>query len=219
MKFNIITKTDRPIYSKIYRYPKIHETEIEKQITEMLKQGIIRESSSPYNSPLWIVPKKEDTFGNKQWRIVIDYRNLNDNTVADKYPIPNIENILDKLGKAQYFSTIDLAKGFHQTKVKSEHRQKTAFSTPFGHYEFVRMPFGLKKAPATFQRLMNSILRKYINKICIVYLEDILVFGTSLQEHLENLGRIFATLEQAGLKIQVDKCNFLAKETLIWVIF
>lgn len=213
VQHEIATKTDRPIFSKIYRYPKVHEQEIERQVNDMLKQGIITESSSPYNSPLWIVPKKEDNSGNKKWRIVIDYRNLNDNTIADKYPIPNIDSILDKLGKAQYFSTIDLAKGFHQILVKPEHRQKTAFSTPFGHYEFVRMPFGLKNAPATFQRLMNSVLREYINRICVVYLDDILVFSTSLQEHIDSLSKIFSTLEKADLKIQVDKCNFFAKET------
>lgn len=213
IKHEIVTKTDRPIYTKTYRYPKIHEQEIERQIDDMLRQGIITESSSPYNSPLWIVPKKEDNSGIKKWRIVIDYRNLNDNTIADKYPIPNIESILDKLGRAQYFSTIDLAKGFHQIAVKPEHRHKTAFSTPFGHYEFCRMPFGLKNAPATFQKLMNSVLKDYINKKCVVYMDDILVFSTSLQEHIESLDKIFFTLERANLKIQVDKCKFLAKET------
>lgn len=103
--------------------------------------------------------KKIDNSGIQKWRIVIDYRKVNAMSVDDKFPIPNIDGILDKLGKAQYFSTLDHAKGFHQINVKKEDQCKTAFSTPFGHYEYVRMPFGLKNAPSTFQRMMNSVLR------------------------------------------------------------
>lgn len=124
---------------------------------------------------------------------------MNEISVDDKFPIPNIENILDKLGKAQYFTTLDLAKGFHQILVAKADQKKTAFSTPFGHYEYVRMPFGLKNAPATFQRLMNSILREFINKICVVYMDDILVFSTSMNEHIVNLNTIFQKLRQANL--------------------
>lgn len=209
----IRTKNENPIYCKIYRYPQIHEKEIERQVKEMLEQGIIKESNSPYNSPLWIVPKKLDNSKIKKWRIVIDYRKLNEISIDDKFPIPNIDSILDKLGKAQYFTTLDLAKGFHQILVNKDDRKKTAFSTPFGHYEYVRMPFGLKNAPATFQRLINSILREHINKICVVYLDDILIFSTSLQEHVDNVNKIFSALRKANLKIQIDKCNFFSKET------
>ncbi|XP_055390591.1 uncharacterized protein LOC129619374 [Condylostylus longicornis] len=133
----------------MYRYPQIHEKEISKQISDILKQGIIKKNNSPYNSPLWIVPKKADNSGQKKWRIVIDYRKLNEVTVDDKFPIPNIETILDKLDRAQYFTTLDIAKGFHQILVREEDRKKTAFSTPQGHYEYIRMPFGLKTAPET----------------------------------------------------------------------
>lgn len=113
--------------------------------------------------------KKADNSGKQKWRIVVDYTRLNDVTVSDKFPIPDIEDIPDKLGKAQYFSTLDLAKGFHQILVKPEDRKKTVFSTPFGNYEFVRMLFGLENAPATFQRLINSVLRGFSNKVCVVY--------------------------------------------------
>lgn len=209
----IKTNDENPIYCKIYRYPQVHEKEIEKQISEMLEQGIIRESNSPYNSPLWIVPKKLDNSNIKKWRIVIDYRKLNEITVSDKFPIPNIDSLLDRLGRAQYFTTLDLAKGFHQILVKEEDQIKTAFSTPFGHYEYVRMPFGLKNAPSSFQRLINSILRQYMNKICVVYLDDILIFSSSLEEHVNHINKIFIALRNANLKIQVDKCNFFCKET------
>lgn len=213
IQHEIYTSMENPVYSKIYRYPRVHEKEIEKQIKEMLDQKIIMESTSPYNSPLWIVPKKIDNSGKQKWRIVIDYRKINEITISDKFPIPNIENILDKLGKSQYFTTLDLAKGFHQILVAEKDRRKTAFSIPFGHYEYVRMPFGLKNAPATFQRLMNTVLKEYINKTCVVYLDDILIFSTSLEEHLTNVKDIFRTLRKAGLKVQVDKCSFLSKET------
>lgn len=213
IQHEIPTTINTPLYSRTYRYPPIHEREIQDQIKEMLSQNIIRESSSPFNSPLWIVPKKIDNSGIKKWRLVVDYRKLNESTKTDKFPIPHMEAILDKLGRAQYFSTLDLAKGFHQILVKPEDREKTAFSTPFGHYEFIRMPFGLKNAPSTFQRLMNSVLKDYINRICVVYLDDILIFSTSLDEHLLNLGKIFNRLRETKLKIQIDKCSFLQHQT------
>ena len=213
VKHNIVTTSDKPVYSKIYRYPKAHEKEIETQMKDMLVQGIIRPSKSPYNSPLWIVPKKLDNEGKRKWRIVIDYRNLNNITVEDKFPMPNIDSLFDKLGRAQYFSTIDLAKGFHQIRMEERDIQKTAFSTPMGHYEFIRMPFGLKNAPATFQRMMNHVLSDYINKICVIYMDDILVFSSSLDEHLNSLTKIFSVLNEYNLKVQMNKCNFLARET------
>lgn len=213
IKHNIITTSEKPVYSKIYRYPKVHEKEIENQVNEMLAHGMIRPSKSPYNSPLWIVPKKSDSQGKAKWRIVIDYRALNNITVDDKFPMPNIDSLFDKLGRAQYFSTIDLAKGFYQIKMEERDIAKTAFSTPLGHFEFIRMPFGLKNAPATFQRMMNHILRDYINQICVIYMDDILVFSSSLDEHLISLNKIFSALNVHNLKVQMSKCKFLAKET------
>lgn len=213
IKHEIITKHSRPIYAKTYRFPKIHEEEVEKQVKEMLNQGIIKFSNSAYNSPIWVVPKKADNSGKQKWRIVVDYRKLNELTTDDKFPIPNIESMFDKLGRAQYFTTLDLAKGFHQILVDEKDRSKTAFSTPQGHYEYVRMPFGLKNAPATFQRMMNHVLRDFLNIICVVYLDDILIFSTSLQEHIDAINKIFDRLRKFNLKIQIDKCNFFARQT------
>ena len=154
-----------------------------------------------------------DNSGKKKFRIVIDYRKLNEVSIDDKFPLPNIDSILDKLGRAQYFTTLDLAKGYHQILIKKADKKKTAFVTPHGLYEFNRMPFGLKNAPATFQRLMNEILRDYINKTCVVYLDDILIFSTTLQEHIIAITNIFKILKSKRLKIQVDICNFMKKET------
>lgn len=209
----IPTKNDIPIFSKTYRYPEAHKEEVDKQISDMLRSGIIIKSTSPYNAPIWVVEKKLDNSGQKNWRIVIDYRKLNEITVEDKFPIPNIEDIFSKLGNAQYFSTLDLAKGFHQIPINVEDRHKTAFSTTNGHYEFTRMPFGLKNAPASFQRMMNEVLSDYINKICVVYLDDILIFSTSLQEHIDSLNKIFKRLLDFNLKVQINKCDFLKHET------
>ena len=178
----------------------------------MLADGIIQHSISPWTSPIWIVPKKPDSNGAKQWRIVVDYRKLNEKTIDDKYPIPNIEEILDKLGRSMYFTTLDLKSGFHQIEVELKDRPKTAFSTEKGHFEFFRMPFGLKNAPSTFQRAMNNILNELIGTCCLVYLDDIIVFGSSLQQHIENLQKVLHRLKQANLKIKIDKCEFLQKE-------
>ena len=150
IKHRIETRDELPVHAKSYRYPYCHKQEVQRQISEMLSQGIIRPSTSPWCSPIWIVPKKADASGRQKWRLVVDYRKLNEKTVADKYPLPNITEILDKLGRCQYFTTLDLASGFHQIEVHPSDVQKTAFSVEHGLYEYLRMPFGLKNAPATF---------------------------------------------------------------------
>lgn len=211
IKHKIQTSHEKPIYTKTYRYPHAHKQTVKDQIEDMLENGIITHSDSPWNAPIWVVPKKPDASGKKKFRVVIDYRKLNEVTVDDKFPIPQIEDILDNLGKSTYFTTLDLKSGFHQIEMDENSRQKTAFSTDLGHYEFLRMPFGLKNAPATFQRAMNSILGELIGTVCYVYLDDVIVFGRSLKEHITNLGKVLEKLENANLKIQLDKCEFLKK--------
>lgn len=213
IKHEIKTVNEIPVYTKLYRYPEIHREEVNKQVTEMLKQGIIRHSDSPYSAPIWVVPKKMDASGQQKWRIVVDYRKLNNVTIDDKFPIPNIDSILDKLGRAMYFTTLDLAKGYHQVEIAEQDIKKTAFSTDNGHYEFTRMPFGLKNAPSTFQRLMNSVLKEYIGKICYVYLDDVIIFSTSKEEHFDSIQKILKRFQEANLKVQVDKSEFMKQET------
>ena len=212
VKHEIKTSDNVPVHTKSYRFPYVHKEEVQRQINEMLEKGIIRPSCSPWSSPIWIVPKKTDASGKVKWRIVCDYRNINSKTIDDRYPIPNINDILDRLGRAQYFSTLDLASGFHQIEIEEKSIEKTAFNVNNGHYEYLRMPFGLKNAPSTFQRVMDEILKDLQNKICMVYMDDIIIFSTGLQEHIQNLKLVFSKLREANLKIQIDKCEFLRKE-------
>lgn len=208
----IRTHSDSPIYSKSYPYPMALKNEVEKQINELLNDGIIRPSRSPYNAPVWIVPKKMDASGKKKYRMVIDYRKLNAVTVADRYPIPEINEVLANLGKNKYFTVVDLKSGFHQIPLKECDVEKTAFSINNGKFEFVRLPFGLKNAPSIFQRTLDDVLRDHIGKICYVYIDDIVIFSKTEKEHFENLRKIFKTLESANFKIQLDKCEFLKTE-------
>ena len=212
VKHKIETKDNSPVYTKSYRYPFCHKQEIQKQIGKMLDNDIIRPSNSPWSSPIWVVPKKLDASGEKKWRLVIDYRKLNAKTIDDRYPIPNITDILDKLGKCNYFTTLDLAAGFHQIEVDPQDVAKTAFNVENGHYEFLRMPFGLKNSPATFQRVMDNVLREFVGKCCLVFMDDIIIFSSSLQEQIDNLSKILKTFEKFNLKIQLDKSEFLRKE-------
>lgn len=211
-KHSIPTTSETPINTKTYRFPHVHQKEVKSQVEKMLNENIIRHSTSPWSSPIWVVPKKTDASGKQKWRVVIDYRKLNDITIGDSYPLPNITDILDKLGHSIYFTTLDLASGFHQIELEPKDIPKTAFNTPYGHYEFLRMPFGLKNAPATFQRAMDSVLYGLQGERCFVYLDDIVVFASSLQEHEQKLTEVFDRLRQHGLKIQPDKCEFLRKE-------
>ncbi|XP_063994529.1 uncharacterized protein LOC135172231 [Diachasmimorpha longicaudata] len=208
----INTIDDVPVFKRQYRFPPIHKDEIIKQCTELEARGIIKPSDSPYSSPIWIVPKKEDSLGNKRWRMVIDYRSLNEKTIGDAYPLPNINEILDQLGNAQYFSSFDLASGFHQIPIHPNDTHKTAFSTPYQHYEFTRMPFGLKNAPPTFQRMMDKVLIGLQGKELFVYMDDIVIYSQTLEEHVRKFQNLSERLRKAGLQLEPDKCHFLKKE-------
>ena len=141
-----------------------------------MRDYIIEPSTSPWYSPILVIPKKEDASGKRKWRIVVDFRKLNEVTVGDSFPLPVISEILDTLGNSRYFSTIDCASGFLQVPVKPKDQAKTAFSTREGHFQYKRMPFGLKGAPATFQRLMTTVLSGIQGIKCLVYLDDVVVF-------------------------------------------
>ena len=174
---------------------------------DLLKKEVIRHSKSLYNSPIWVVLKKANASGKKKCRIVIDFRKVNEDTDQDAYLLPMIDDIIDHLGKAKFFLAFDLSSGFHKIPMAEESKKYTALSTPEGHFEFNRMPFGLKNSPATFQRMMDGALGGLVGKICFVYLDDIVVFGCTLEGHIKNVFEPFERLRQTGLKVQPDKCE------------
>jgi hypothetical protein len=159
-----------------------------------------------------VVKKKMDASGEQKWRLVVDFRKLNEITVADTYPLPVIEEILDQLGNAKYFSVLDLASGFYQMELAKEDREKTAFTTAEGKYQFKRHPMGLKNSPAMFQRMMDSVLSGLNTVQCLIYMDDLIVFGSTLEQHNKRLMEVLERLKENGLKVQLDKCEFLRKE-------
>ena len=199
-----------PIYQKPYRMPESMKTEIHRQVQEMLTNDIIEESDSPWNFPLLAVPKKSED-GSKKWRIVVDFRRLNDVTVDRVFPLPNISEILDQLGRAVYFSTLDLSNGFHQVLLDGDDKNKTAFSTSYGHYHFKRIPFGLKGAPSTFQHMMNKVLSGLNGVKCSSTWMILLFMEKTLLDHNQKLEEIFNCLRQNSLKLNPRKCQFLKK--------
>ncbi|KAJ8398568.1 hypothetical protein AAFF_G00420960 [Aldrovandia affinis] len=167
----------------------------------MEKLGIVRRSNSPWASPLHMVPKSDGGC-----RPCGDYRRLNDDTTPDRYPVPHVQDFSARLAGKMVFSKVDLIRGYHQVPVNAEDIPKTAVITPFGLFEFLRMPFGLKNAAQTFQRMMDSVLRDF--DFLFVYLDDILVTSVSREQHLTHLRSLFDRLSQHGLIINPAKCQF-----------
>ena len=186
--------------------PKEHD-ELQAQIDDLLAQGHIRPSQSPYGAPVLFVPKKDG-----RWRMCIDYRALNKQTIRDRYPLPRIDDLLDRLGKARHFTTLDLASGYHQIAVKEEDIPKTAFRTQRGQFEFVVMPFGVTNAPATFQRMMNALFKEELDAYVLVYLDDILIFSQTLEDHIHHIRQALQKLRDAQLFARLHKCSFFQKK-------
>lgn len=192
-----------PVNLRPYRCSSLRKDVIEKLIRDMLEQGIVQPSCSPYASPVVLVGKKDGS-----WRLCVDYRGLNKVTIKDKFPIPIIEELLEELGGSKIYSKIDLRAGYHQIRMANEDIVKTTFRTHEGHYEYFVMPFGLSNAPSSFQSLMNHVFREHLRKFILVFFDDILVFSQNLSEHLVHLKTTFDLLMKHKLSVRQAKCSF-----------
>lgn len=203
----IRTKEHPPISQRPYTQPIADRTETTRQVQELLTKGFIRESTSPWAAPITLVKKKDNTK-----RLCIDYRKLNSITIDDKQPIPRIQDVIDQLHNSKFFSTLDVTCGYWHVPIDPVDVSKTAFVTHNGHYEWLVMPFGLKNAPSTFQRIIQKVLGNLLNHGTINYLDDIIVYSETLGKHFELLSTIFQRLKQHNIKLKLSKCNFVQLE-------
>lgn len=208
-KFRLIDP--KPVYIKNYRLAHAQKDEINKQVNNLLKNDLIEPSSSNFNSPLILVPKKSPD-NQKTYRMCVDYRAVNKKLIADKFPLPRIDDILDNLGRAKHFSIIDLFSGFHQIPIHPESRDITAFSTDKGIFRWKVLPFGLNVAPNSFSRMMSIAFSGLSPNKAFLYIDDIIIIGCSKNHHLNNLKEVFEILRKHNLKINPYKCNFFRSE-------
>lgn len=181
---------------------------LNKEINELLQQGAIVPSSSPFSAPVLFVKKKDGSL-----RLCVDYRMLNDQTIRNRFSLPVIDDLIDSLGGAQYFSKLDLMSGYHQIRNLPANEYKTTFSTQSGHYRFRFMPFGLTNVPTTFQSFMNHILALHLHDFVVVYLDDILIYSKTKEEHIRHVQQVLGILKDNKLIAKKSKCEFFKKET------
>ena len=194
--------TARPIKLPPYRIPHAYRETVQKEVHEMLNDGIIERSKSEWAAPIVLIKKKDGSL-----RLCVDYRRMNAVTQTDAYPMPRIDDLIDRLGKGKYITTLDLTRGYWQVPVAEEDQHKTAFATPFGLYQFRVMPFGLCGAPATFQRMMDHMLEG-LEDFTAAYLDDLVIYSETWEDHLRHVRSVLRTLKEAGLTAKPQKCQF-----------
>ena len=205
-EFKIELEDDAPpVHRPIYKLSPLELAEAKKQIEYMLEHGFIQPSNSPYGAPVLFAPKKDGGL-----RFCIDYRWLNKKTIRNQYPLPLPEELFDRLGGSRVFSKVDLRSGYWQVPLREQDRKKTAFKTRWGLFEYLVVPFGVTNAPAQFMNLMNDVLAAYLDEFVLVFLDDILVFSNSIEEHAEHLRKVFTKLRENHLFAKASKCEILA---------
>ncbi len=207
VQHHIYLKDSKPIHQHAYRVPEKLLPTMKQEIETMLKLEVIEPSSSEWNNPIVLVPKKDGTL-----RFCLDFRKLNAVSKFDPYPMPRVDDLIEKLGSAKFLTTLDLCKGYWQIPLSPESKELTAFKTPFGHYHFRVLPFGLHGAPATFQRMIDQILQG-TEKFAAAYLDDIIIYSKTWEEHLQHLTEVLERIKSAGLTIRPDKCAMSKTET------
>lgn len=211
IKHSIKTGDHPPIRQRAYRASPDKKEEIDRQVEALLEDGVIEGSFSPWAAPVVLVKKK-----NGEWRFCIDYRRLNSITVKDCHPLPRVDDTLDALAGSLWFSTLDFSNGYWQVEVAEEDREKTAFTTGRGLYQWRSMPMGLTNSPATFQRMMELVLRGLPWQVCMVYLDDVLIYSPTFEDHLCSLRKVFSRIQAAGLRLNPKKCH-LARDHVVFL--
>ena len=209
VRHKVNTYDDSPVSQPYRRIPPNQLMEVKVHIQKLLDQGVIKPSHSPYASPIVLARQKDGSL-----RMCIDYRRLNAKTCRDSFPLPRIEEALDSLKGAKYFSTLDLASGYNQIAVNEADKHKTAFIMPFVLFQYERLPFGMSGAPATFQRFMQRLFSEKLFEILLIYPDDLLVFSETFEEHLQHLDYVLTTIEKHGLKLKPSKCQLFRDEVL-----
>ena len=198
-----------PIYQRPYRMSPMEREHLKRHIADLLDKGYIRPSSSPYGSPVLIVPKPNNP---SETRLVVNYSKINQLCQKLRFPLPTCTELIDRLAGKKIFSTLDLASGFFQIRIRPEDIPKTAFTTPDGHYEFLVLPQGLSNSPATFQSVMSKVFAPYLNKFVFVYLDDIGVASDTPEQHIEHLRLVLQTLREHGFHARADKAQWAKPE-------
>lgn len=203
-----------PIFVKQYRIPEGDKPELNRQLDELEAEGVIVPSDSPWNFPLLLIPKKADSQGNKQSRLVVDFKRLNDVTIPQQFPIPLIEDILDTMGHSKVFTTLDVRSAYHQINVRPSDTDYLAFQTNYRRMKYVRMPFGLANAPRTWQRVINTILKDVLGKNVSVYLDDIIIHTETIEHNVTLIQAVLERLRGRNVKLKPDKCLFFRSEVI-----
>ena len=190
-----------------FRLSAFELAEMKKQLEDLVKAGFVQPSKSPYGAPVLFVKKKDGT-----QRMCIDYRALNNVTIKNSYPLPRVDELFDRLQGARYFSKIDLRSGYHQIRIVPEDVHKTAFRTRYGHFEFLVLPFGLTNAPGTFMHLMHQVFREFLDDFALVFLDDILIYSKTIEEHEEHVRCVLEVLRKEKLYAKESKCELFKTE-------